>query len=279
MQIIIKTNKGITLIALVITIVVMLILAAVAIRLTIGENGIFKRAKISKQLYTNSRAEEDATVNVYEQKIEDAYNFGKSHRVTVNTGGKNATITGEGEYNEGDTVTISITLSENSTDDTYTYSPVTASTNPVENDEKYKASHNYSFNGWSGFITSDETTITFTMPNKNVELVANIEDTFQKTSLYKYTKASPPSSVTYSYSVDGGQYVTKSLNMGYFRRDDDGLATTYYSTGIVEFCHPSSAYATHNTKVIFAGEEIQLVRYADPITFDLSENTLRWIAQ
>ena len=36
-------NKGITLIALVITIVVLIILAAVAINLSIGENGLFRK--------------------------------------------------------------------------------------------------------------------------------------------------------------------------------------------------------------------------------------------
>ena len=36
-----RNNKGITLIALIITVIVMLILAGVAINLTIGENGIF----------------------------------------------------------------------------------------------------------------------------------------------------------------------------------------------------------------------------------------------
>ena len=40
-----KTTRGITLIALVVTIIVLLILAAVAINLTIGNNGIFTRAQ------------------------------------------------------------------------------------------------------------------------------------------------------------------------------------------------------------------------------------------
>ena len=41
----IKTNEGITLIALVITIVVLLILAGVTISTLIGENGIITRCK------------------------------------------------------------------------------------------------------------------------------------------------------------------------------------------------------------------------------------------
>ena len=39
-----KQIKGITLIALVVTIIVLLILAGVALNLTIGQNGIFSRA-------------------------------------------------------------------------------------------------------------------------------------------------------------------------------------------------------------------------------------------
>ena len=37
--------KGITLIALVVTVIVLLILAGVAINLTVGDNGLFKRAQ------------------------------------------------------------------------------------------------------------------------------------------------------------------------------------------------------------------------------------------
>ena len=56
---IIKESKGITLIALVVTIIVLLILSAVAINLTIGSNGIFSRA--SEAVIVNENAE------VYEQ--------------------------------------------------------------------------------------------------------------------------------------------------------------------------------------------------------------------
>ena len=44
----IRNNKGITLIALVITIIVMLILAGVSLNATIGDNGIIKRAQSAK---------------------------------------------------------------------------------------------------------------------------------------------------------------------------------------------------------------------------------------
>ena len=44
-----KQEKGITLIALVVTIIVLLILAGVAINLTIGQNGIITRAMDSTE--------------------------------------------------------------------------------------------------------------------------------------------------------------------------------------------------------------------------------------
>lgn len=44
-----KRNKGITLIALVITIIILLILSAVTISTLTGENGLFKRAIQAKK--------------------------------------------------------------------------------------------------------------------------------------------------------------------------------------------------------------------------------------
>ncbi len=58
-----KRNNGITLIALVITIVILIILAGVAINLTLGENGIFNKAKFAKEKYTNEEYLEQEQLN------------------------------------------------------------------------------------------------------------------------------------------------------------------------------------------------------------------------
>ncbi|MDO5557422.1 MAG: BspA family leucine-rich repeat surface protein, partial [Clostridia bacterium] len=50
--------KGITLIALIITIVIMLILAGITINLTLGENGIFQKAKLAKGQYETASVQE-----------------------------------------------------------------------------------------------------------------------------------------------------------------------------------------------------------------------------
>ena len=53
-----KQAKGITLVALVVTIIVLLILAGVAINLTIGNNGIFKRAEKGVETWKNAESNE-----------------------------------------------------------------------------------------------------------------------------------------------------------------------------------------------------------------------------
>ncbi len=74
-----KNNKGITLIALVITIIVLLILAGVSIAMLTGENGILTQANNSK--YSTARAEAVEKINlalnavkseVYAQRVSDA---------------------------------------------------------------------------------------------------------------------------------------------------------------------------------------------------------------
>ena len=68
-----KTNsKGITLIALVITIIVLLILAGVTINLTLGENGIFKTAEMAGKNYTQAQEDELAGLAGFENEINNA---------------------------------------------------------------------------------------------------------------------------------------------------------------------------------------------------------------
>jgi len=53
-----KENKGITLIALVVTIIVLIILAGVSISLVLGDNGIITKAKQAKVTYSQAQARE-----------------------------------------------------------------------------------------------------------------------------------------------------------------------------------------------------------------------------
>lgn len=53
-----ESQKGITLVALVVTIIGLIILAGIAISMTVGENGIFTKAKEAKRLQITAEAKE-----------------------------------------------------------------------------------------------------------------------------------------------------------------------------------------------------------------------------
>ena len=73
-----RRNKGITLIALVITIIVLLILAGVAIAMLSGENGILKKAAEAKTKTEQSQTNETDELANYEDVInESTGNLGK----------------------------------------------------------------------------------------------------------------------------------------------------------------------------------------------------------
>lgn len=64
-------NKGITLVALVVTIIVLLILATVSINLTIGQNGLFQRARNAVNTYNQSRENEDQDLHNTENTMQN----------------------------------------------------------------------------------------------------------------------------------------------------------------------------------------------------------------
>lgn len=69
-----KKQFGITLIALVITIIVLLILAGVTLNLTIGEHGIFRMAQQAGKNYTNAQNRELAELGEFMNTVENIIN-------------------------------------------------------------------------------------------------------------------------------------------------------------------------------------------------------------
>ena len=70
-NVLLKNSKGITLIALVITIVVLLILASVSIAMLTGDNGILKKANEAKQQTEYKNAEEKVKIAVMGSRADD----------------------------------------------------------------------------------------------------------------------------------------------------------------------------------------------------------------
>lgn len=72
-----KKERGITLVALVVTIVVLLILAGVSLSLVLGNQGILNHAQAAKINYTNGQnSEAESLVNVTNETNEILHNLG-----------------------------------------------------------------------------------------------------------------------------------------------------------------------------------------------------------
>ena len=69
-----KKKKGITLIALVITIVIMLLLAGVAIQMTIGENGLISKTNQAKVEQAKSELYDSAKIEYLNMKLKTLEN-------------------------------------------------------------------------------------------------------------------------------------------------------------------------------------------------------------
>ena len=68
----IKQEKGITLIALVVTIVVLLILAGISLNLVLGQNGVIGKAKDAKNSTEKGQAQDEVNLAINYLQIEDA---------------------------------------------------------------------------------------------------------------------------------------------------------------------------------------------------------------
>ena len=76
-----KNNKAITLIALVVTIVVLLILAGISISLVVGDNGLIRRSKDAKKQYEEAQANELAMTDEAGDLIDETVT-GKGKKLT-----------------------------------------------------------------------------------------------------------------------------------------------------------------------------------------------------
>ena len=106
-----KGNNGITLIALIVTIIILIILAGISINLVLGENGIIQKAKEASEASTRAEAEEKLNMDImdmyidYEQKgksltLQDLSNLPKyDNNITeVNIEQEKAIVIYDGKY-------------------------------------------------------------------------------------------------------------------------------------------------------------------------------------
>lgn len=68
-----KGQKGITLVALVVTIIVLIILAGISISLLLGQNGLLDRAKEARNIQANAEARENAMFENYLTQVNETW--------------------------------------------------------------------------------------------------------------------------------------------------------------------------------------------------------------
>ena len=90
-----KSNKAITLVALIITIIILLILAGVSLSMVLGENGLINKAQSSVNKYQDSSENEQNLLNQIEEYF-DSKGLGPSISNTESYVGKYADVDGDG---------------------------------------------------------------------------------------------------------------------------------------------------------------------------------------
>ena len=103
-----KGNKqsGITLVALVVTIVVLLILAGISINLILDNNGITKKAQEGKEKYANASANEQEQLDTVESDIDKILGIDKSEFGKIKSAGNYVEENKTVKDKNGDTVVI-----------------------------------------------------------------------------------------------------------------------------------------------------------------------------
>ena len=104
-----KNNKGITLIALVVTIIVLLILAGVSIAMLTGENGILKRASDAGESTAVANAKEKVTLAINEaitNYYKDTYTGSETTATTLYSASKTALDKLKDVVESGATITV-----------------------------------------------------------------------------------------------------------------------------------------------------------------------------
>lgn len=81
---ILKQNKAITLVALVITIIILLILAGVSINLIFGADGIFTKSQYAVEKYKTAQKEEENILNEAKNYINDSFQLGYTRNSNIN---------------------------------------------------------------------------------------------------------------------------------------------------------------------------------------------------
>ena len=119
-----KQEKGITLIALVVTIIIMLILAGISIKLAIDNNGVIENAKEAKDQYEQAQANDESGLNDLSSELRRQLGANRNNNSgsggSGSTGSTGSTVEGvpipNGYYYVGGTKAKGLVISDNVAD-------------------------------------------------------------------------------------------------------------------------------------------------------------------
>ena len=160
-----KNERGITLIALIATIVIMLILAGISIKLAIDDNGVIGNAKEAKNQYDQSQADEDSNLNELSSEMKEYLNANKSSSSITKVDG---VIIPTGFVYVGGTKDTGLVISDATIDKEKYKGQTTVGTDlqgnqfvwiPVDNIADYKRTNyqnNITFSNYSETLADDE---------------------------------------------------------------------------------------------------------------------------
>ena len=182
----IKNNGGITLVALVVTIVILIILAGISI-MGITQTGIFNKAKIAKEKYESAQEKENETLTDYDNKMNEIADIsGSRDTVTINKEEYNSLVNGTFQKLRSNNY-IDVAVSKNvttkfvaPTDGYYTISTITGEASYIvgwvyhyNKDEKFIDSLNaggiYTRSGGSIYMQKDEYVEIFVQTNVSIK--------------------------------------------------------------------------------------------------------------
>ena len=188
-----KEKNGITLVVLVITIIVTLILAGVAISLITGEQGLFKKANLSATMYNQKSKEEAERLNTI-----------LSENYTIPTIVENIDILPPNAFNliarsTGTSITVSVNETVSDTD----------ATNTSTKSEIIKYEYKLNDGNWITPTTPTSTSYTFTNLTEGIDYTVSMRATDTAGNITEATNNSYSISTKYDLNVSA---ITRAQN-------------------------------------------------------------------
>ena len=281
-----KKERGITLIALVITIIVLLILAGVSIAMLTGQNGILNQASNSKEATTQAQVEEMVSLAIGSLQTE---NLGDTSKITpqmladqVNEENNRTDVTAEGssfptnivfaKENLKVPVDINLKVGSSTEDEELPLYSVEVEESEIAPQEIFNIETE---DGKVASITDTSlptktAKITGMKPEycNNIDGIEGIENTNYEIN-YKGTIISDTLIIPYKVEVEGEWYIVTEVSLNVQYRD----VGSYVNAGMSSLPQVNTIIYPNTVTSIISEDNDGVARTGGPSTVILSENT------